>query len=186
MLALAIVPIVVLLFWVVFAYNRLIILKNNVAAAWHQIDVQLKRRHDLIPNLVAAVKGYMQFERETLEKVVSARAAALSATGVHERAMAEERLTGVLGNLFAVVERYPALKSNENVMDLQEELTSTENRISFARQFYNDLVANLRSRIEVFPDNIIAALFAFQKAEYFSVEQGDRELPSADISAGSK
>jgi LemA protein len=185
-LAAIVVPVLVLLIWVVFAFNRLVVLKNNVTAAWHQIDVQLKRRHDLIPNLVAAVKGYMEFEKETLEKVVEARAAALSAAGIHERAFAEERLTVVLGNLFAVVEKYPTLKSNENVMDLQEELTSTENRIAFARQFYNDLVANLRSRIEVFPDNIIAALFAFHKAEYFSAEKGDRALPSADISAGSK
>jgi LemA protein len=186
MLALSsIVAILIFFLWVILVYNRLIVLKNNVTAAWHQIDVQLKRRHDLIPNLVAAVRGYMEFEKETLGKVVEARAAALSAVGVHEKAVTEERLTGVLENLFAVFERYPVLKSNENVMDLQEELTSTENRIAFARQFYNDLVANLRSRIEVFPDNMIAALFAFQKAEYFSAEQGDRELPSADI-GGSK
>ncbi|HWR59020.1 MAG TPA: LemA family protein, partial [Thermodesulfovibrionales bacterium] len=132
------------LLWIIHVYNRLVVLKNEVNSAWSQIDVQLKRRHDLIPNLVSVVKGYMDFERDTLEKVIAARAKALSSVGMRERAMAEDRLTAALGTLFAVFESYPTLKSNENVMELQEELTSTENRIAFARQFYNDLVANFR------------------------------------------
>jgi len=168
--------------WMILIYNGLITLRNEVKNAWCQIDVQLKRRHDLIPNLVSVVKGYMEFERDTLEKVVSARAKALSAAGLHDRAVAEDLLTLALGRLFAVVENYPLLKSNENVMQLQEELTSTENRISFARQLYNDLVANFRTKLEVFPDKIIAFLFAFGTAEYFSAEKSDRDLPAADIS----
>ena len=168
--------------WMILIYNRLITLRNDVKNAWCQIDVQLKRRHDLIPNLVSVVKGYMEFERDTLEKVVSARAKALSAVGLHDRAVAEDLLTLALGRLFAVVENYPSLKSNENVMQLQEELTSTENRISFARQLYNDLVANFRTKLEVFPDNIISSVFAFGTAEYFSAEKADRDLPAADIS----
>jgi len=128
----------------------------------------------------------MEFERDTLEKVVSARAKALSAAGLHDRAVAEDLLTLALGRLFAVVENYPSLKSNENVMQLQEELTSTENRISFARQLYNDLVANFRTKLEVFPDNIIASLFAFRSVEYFSAEEADKGLPVADISIGTK
>src|SRR5512140_3866588 len=128
------------LLWIILVYNRLVVLKNDVNSAWSQIDVQLKRRHDLIPNLVSAVKGYMDFERDTLERVVAARTKALTAVAMHERAAAEEGLTAALGGLFAVVEKYPTLKSSENVMELQEVLTSTENRIAFARQLYNDLV----------------------------------------------
>jgi LemA protein len=182
----ATVLIVSILLWIILAYNRLVALKNDVNDAWSQIDVQLKRRHDLIPNLVSVVKGYMEFERETLEKVIAARAKALSVVGVRERATAEERLTAALGTLFAVVERYPTLKSNENVMELQEELTSTENRIAFARQFYNDLVANFGIKIEVFPDNVIASIFSFQRAEFFSAEEEDRALPPADLNSRSR
>ncbi|MGE5301543.1 MAG: LemA family protein [Acidobacteriota bacterium] len=167
--------------WMVFIYNRLVRLRNDVKSAWSQIDVQLKRRHDLIPNLVAAVKGYMQFERDTLERVVTARAQAIAAEGLREKAVSEGRLTDAVGRLFAVMESYPVLKSSENVMQLQEELVSTENRISFARQFYNDLVANFRTRLEVFPDNIIASLFSFQGAEYFSAGEEDKALPPAGL-----
>ncbi len=166
-----------ILLWMVFVFNRLVALKNDVNSAWHQIDVQLKRRYDLIPNLVATVKGYMEYERDTLEKVVAARAKALSTVGIRERAAAEEGLTNALGGLFAVVERYPVLKSSENVMELQEELTSTENRIAFARQFYNDLVANFRTRIQAFPDVIISSAFSFRSPEFFSADPGDRTLP---------
>ncbi|MDH5203755.1 MAG: LemA family protein, partial [Nitrospirota bacterium] len=154
--------------------------------SWKQIDVQLKRRHDLIPNLVSVVKGYMEFERDTLEKVTSARARALYAVRMRDKAFAEDVLTQVLGRLFAVMENYPVLKSNENVMQLQEELTSTENKIAFSRQLYNDLVANFSTKLEVFPDNIIAALFAFHKFEYFSAEEADKSIPLADISIRSK
>ena len=167
--------------WMVFIFNRLVRLRNDVKSAWSQIDVQLKRRHDLIPNLVAAVKGYMDFERDTLERVVSARAAAAVAVGVHEKAVSESRLTRAIDGLFMVMENYPVLKSSENVMQLQEELVSTENRIAFARQFYNDLVANLRTKIEVFPDNIIASFFSFRGAEYFSAGEEDKALPSAGL-----
>jgi LemA protein len=168
-------------FWMVFIYNGLVRLRNDVKSAWSQIDVQLKRRHDLIPNLVAAVKGYMDFERDTLDRVVSARARAVAAQGLREKAVSEGRLTDAVGRLFMVMENYPVLKSSENVMQLQEELVSTENRIAFARQFYNDLVANLRTKLEVFPDNIIASLFSFGSAEYFSAGEEDRALPSADL-----
>jgi LemA protein len=167
--------------WMVCIYNRLVRLRNDVQGAWSQIDVQLKRRHDLIPNLVAAVKGYMEYERTTLERVASARAKAIAAMGLQERAVAEGGLTAAVDRLFAVMENYPVLKSNENVMQLQEELVSTENRIAFARQFYNDLVANLRTKREVFPDNIISTLFSFPSAEYFSAGEEDRALPSARL-----
>lgn len=174
--------IVLFVLWTIFIYNRLVALRNEVKNAWYQIDVQLKRRHDLIPNLVSVVKGYMEFERDTLERVTTARAKALSAITMHEKAVAEDMLTQALGRLYAVMENYPVLKSNENVMQLQEELTSTENRIAFARQLYNDLVANYMTKREIFPDRIIASLFAFRGAEYFSAERIDRVLPVADIS----
>jgi LemA protein len=174
--------IVLILFWMIYVYNSLVALKNEVKNAWKQIDVQLKRRHDLIPNLVAVVKGYMEFERDTLEKVTSARARAVSAVQIREKAVAEDVLTQALSRLFAVIENYPVLRSNENVMHLQEELTSTENRIAFSRQLYNDLAANFATKIEVFPNNILASLFHFRKAEYFSAEEADKRLPVADIS----
>ncbi|MBI5638815.1 MAG: LemA family protein [Nitrospirae bacterium] len=172
--------------WAVLAYNRLITLRVEVKNAWHQIDVQLKRRHDLIPNLVTVVKGYMDFEQETLEKVVKARTKALSASSFHEKAVSEIGLSQAVSGLLAVIENYPTLKANENVLRLQEELTTTENRIAFARQFYNDLVANFRTKIEVFPDNIIASVFHFRPAEYFSADAEDRALPKADMSARPK
>jgi LemA protein len=176
------VPVVVLI-WAVLTFNILISLRNQVQNAWKQIDVQLKRRHDLIPNLVTAVKGSMEFEQDTLEKVISARAKAVSANGAHKKALAENMLTDTLGKLFAVMENYPNLKSNENVMQLQEELTTTENRIGFARQLYNDLVANYRTKQEIFPNNIIVSVFSgFQKEEYFKAEDSDRAVPKADLS----
>ncbi|OGW47375.1 MAG: hypothetical protein A2Y66_03040 [Nitrospirae bacterium RBG_13_41_22] len=174
------------LLWTIFIYNRLVALRNEVKNAWHQIDVQLKRRHDLIPNLVTVVKGYMEFERDTLERVTAARTRAISAVKIRDKAVAEDMLTQALERLFAVMENYPVLKSNENVMQLQEEFTSTENRIAFARQLYNDLVANYMTKREVFPDNIIASLFAFRGAEYFFAEKADRSRPAADISIGTK
>jgi LemA protein len=164
-------------------YNSLISLRNNVHNAWKQIDVQLKRRHDLIPNLVATVKGAMEFEQDTLEKVISARAKAVSSVGTQEKADAENMLTQTLGKLFAVMENYPDLKSSSNIMQLQEELTSTENRISFSRQLYNDLVANYRTRQEIFPNTVIASVFGgFQKEEYFEALSAERSVPRADTS----
>ena len=142
---------VLLIVWTVLKYNSLITLRNQTTNGWKQIDVQLKRRHDLIPNLVNTVRGQMEFEQETLERVVQARNSAVSATGVADAAMKENALTGALSKLFALVENYPTLRSNENVKQLQEELTSTENKISFARQFYNDQSHNHAHQHHCFP-----------------------------------
>lgn len=169
--------IVLCLLWIILVYNQLVELKNEVKNAWAQIDIQLKRRHDLIPNLVSVVKGYMEFERNTLEQVALARTKAIAASSIHEKAIAENILSQSLGRLFAVIENYPVLKSNENVMQLMEELTTTENRIAFSRQLYNDLAANFATKIEIFPNNIISSVFSFQKAEYFSPEITDKRLP---------
>ena len=149
--------------WVVGAYNSLIGLKNQVANAWKQIDVQLKRRHDLIPNLVGTVKGAMEFERSTLEAVISARNKAVSATGVRATAQAEGELTQALGRFFAVAEAYPELKSNQNVLQLQEELTTTENQIGFSRQHYNSTVREFNTSIQVFPNVLIAGPLGFRE-----------------------
>jgi len=175
-----------ILVWIIIIYNGLIAMRNNVQNAWKQIDVQLKRRHDLIPNLVTTVKGSMEFEQDTLEKVISARARAVSAPTTVTKAEAENTLTQALGKLFAVMESYPVLKSNQNVMQLQEELTSTENKISFARQLYNDLVANYRIKLQVFPNNFIASLFNFQSEDYFGAEEADRAVPTANLSLKGK
>ncbi|MGW8272769.1 MAG: LemA family protein [Thermodesulfovibrionales bacterium] len=173
--------------WAVFVYNSLVSLRNEVQSAWRQIDVQLKRRHDLIPNLVSAVKGVMEFEQDTLEKVISARTRAVSASGKREKASAEQFLTEALGKLFAVMERYPVLRSNDNVKMLQEELTSTENRISFSRQFYNDLVANYRSKQEIFPNSFIALLSGrFEKEHYFEADDAAKVTPLVDLSIGTR
>ncbi len=172
----------VIFLWVVLTYNSLISLKNQVANAWKQIDVQLKRRHDLIPNLVNSVKGEMKFEKETLEKVIQARSNALSAKGVADSAQKESVLSEALGRLFALVENYPDLKASENVAQLIEELTSTENKISFARQFYNDIATKFNIKQQVVPSNIIAGIFDFQPAELFEVkEQVVREAPKVDL-----
>jgi LemA protein len=167
----------VVVLWGIVIFNRLVTLRNDTESAWHQIDVQLKRRYDLIPNLVAAVKGYMEYERDVLTKVTEARARALAAVALREKAAAEDDLSRVLARFLAVIEGYPNLKSSENVMELQEELVSTENRIAFARQFYNDLVANFKTRIEGFPDVIISSVFSFRSPEFFSADPEDRALP---------
>lgn len=174
--------VVLLALWTVVIYNSLVSIRNDTQGAWKQIDVQLKRRHDLIPNLVSTVKGVMEFEQDTLEKVISARAKAVSASTTLSKAEAENVLTQALGKLFAVMENYPALKSNQNVMQLQEEITTTENRISFARQLYNDLVANYRTKIQVFPNNFVSSFFNFRPEEYFTAEETAREAPSVNIS----
>lgn len=168
--------------WAIFAYNRLVSLRNQVDGSWRQIDVQLKRRHDLIPNLVEAVKGYMQFERDTLTQVVEARAKAVSAPDQASRIAAENQITSGLGRLLAVMENYPQLKSDQNVLKLQEELTTTENQIAFARQAYNDVVLDLNTRIQTFPSNMIANNFGFKPAEYFKAEPEAQAVPKVDLS----
>ena len=173
----------VLAIWVVAKYNSLVTLRNQVENGWKQIDIQLKRRHDLIPNLVSTVKGYMEFEQETLHKVVEARNAAVGARGVADSAAREGALTGALTKLFALMENYPNLKANENVRQLQEELTSTENKVGFARQFYNDIAMRFNIAQEVFPGNLIASMFGFRRAELFAVsDDAERAVPRVDIS----
>ena len=177
------VIIVVILLAVVGIYNGLVRLRNQVKNAWAQIDVQLKRRYDLIPNLVNTAKGYMQHERETFEAVTKARQQAIDLSGgVADQAKAENFLSQTLRSLFAVSENYPNLKANQNFLALQEELTSTENKISFARQFYNDQVLGLNNKIEMFPSNMIAGTFNFKKAEPFELEDaGQREAPKVEF-----
>jgi len=171
-----------LIFWVIGIYNGLVRLKNEVENAWSQIDVQLKRRHDLIPNLVETAKGYMTHERETLEGVTNARAAAMNASGVKDTAAAENMLSQALGGLRVAVEAYPDLKANQNFLQLQEELTSTENKISFSRQFYNDSVLSLNNKIEMFPSNIVAGMFNFKEQEFFEIEESERAVPKVSFS----
>jgi LemA protein len=177
------IVIVLLIVWAVAKYNGLVTLRNQVLNGWKQIDVQLKRRHDLIPNLVNTVKGYMGFEQETLEKVIRARNAAINARGVADAAAKEGELSGALSRLFALAENYPDLKSNQNVLQLQEELSSTENKISFARQFYNDIATKFNIAQQVFPGNIIAGMFGFTPSELFEItEPSERQVPTVDLS----
>jgi LemA protein len=181
LLLLAIVALVVL--WVIGAYNGLIGLKNKVANAWKQIDVQLKRRHDLIPNLVNTVKGAMDFERNTLEAVIAARNKAVNATGVAATARAEGELTQALGRLFALTEAYPDLKATGNVAQLQEELTSTENKIGFARQLYNDVATEYNTRQATFPTMLIAGIARATPAELWQItDDTERAVPTVDLS----
>jgi len=169
--------------WIVMTYNRLVGLRNQTLNGWKQIDVQLKRRHDLIPNLINTVKGAMEFEQSTLTMVIEARNRASAATGPADAAQKEGELTQALGRLFALAENYPALKSNENVKMLQEELSATENKISFARQFYNDIATSFNTAQQTFPSNLIASSFAFKPAELFEVtEQAERAVPEVDLS----
>jgi LemA protein len=168
--------------WAIWRYNNLISLRNQVANGWKQIDVQLKRRHDLIPNLVSAVRGEMQFEQDTLEKVIQARNTAVAARGVADSADKENALTHTLSRLFALAENYPNLKSNEQVKALMEELSSTENRIGFARQFYNDIATRFNTAQQMFPDNLIAQTFRFQTVELFEIKDGaERAVPQVDL-----
>ncbi len=163
-------------------YNSLVQKRIRCREAWSQIDVQLKRRYDLIPNLVEAVKGYAAHESETLERVIKARQQAISAEGVKEQAQAENMLTGALRQLFALSESYPDLKANQNFMQLQEELTSTENRIAFARQHYNDSAAIYNTAREKFPNNVVANTFNFQQRDYFELEEpAAREAPKVEF-----
>jgi LemA protein len=172
-----------IILWVVAAYNGLISLKNQVVNGWKQIDVQLKRRHDLIPNLVNTVKGAMDFERSTLDAVITARNRAVGATGVQQTAKAEGELTQALGRLFALTEAYPDLKATGNVAQLQEELTSTENKIGFARQLYNDVATQYNTKQMQFPTNLVAGLAKATPAELWEIEDSaERAVPVVDLS----
>ena len=186
----AIIPIVVVLgllglpiLFVIGIYNALIKLRNQVKNAWSQIDVQLKRRHDLIPNLIETAKGYMQHERETFEEITKARSQAMGANSVGDSAKAEGMLGEALSKFMLVVENYPDLKANQNFLSLQEELTSTENKISFSRQSYNDQVLFFNNKIQMFPSNIIANMFNFTKRDFFEIEEpAEREVPKVSFS----
>ena len=172
------VLIVALGLWAIASYNRLVGIRNQVLNGWRQIDVQLKRRHDLIPNLVNAVRGSMEFERDTLTAVMEARAKALTATGPLDAAVKEGQLTQALGRLLAVAESYPTLKSNDNVKMLQEELSATENKVGF-----NDIVTKFNTAQQVFPANLFAGAFGFRPSELFEItEAADREVPVVDLS----
>ncbi len=177
-----IVIVALVVLWVVGMYNGLVRLRQQVKNAWSQIDVQLKRRYDLIPNLVETVKGYAAHEKETFERVVQARNAAVAATGVQAQAQAENVLTGALRQLFAVAEAYPDLKANQNFLALQEELSTTENRISFARQHYNDITATYNTRIQSVPTNILAGMFGFTAEPFFQIDDAaQREAPKVQF-----
>ena len=172
--------ILVIVLFLIGMYNGLVRGRNEVGNAWSQIDVQLNRRHDLIPNLVETVKGYMTHERETLEAVVKARQQAVQITGsIEDKARVENALSQTLRSLFAVSENYPQLRANENFLALQEELASTENKISFSRQYYNDSVLRFNNKVQMFPTNIFAGMFGFSKAAFFEVESADIRKPVA-------
>ena len=178
------VAVVVVVLWAVSGYNKLIALKNQVANAWKQIDVQLKRRHDLIPNLVNAVKGAMDFEKSTLEAVISARnrAVAAAGTGVAQVGKAEGELTQALGRLFALSENYPQLKATANIQQLQEELTSTENKVGFSRQLYNDTATAYNTAQQQFPTNLLAGMAQAAPAELWAIEDAaERAVPNVDL-----
>lgn len=173
--------VVLALLYGVFTFNRLVSLRNRVDNGWSQIDVQLRRRYDLIPNLVEAVKGYMQHEREVLQRVTEARTRAMAASGAAQAGAAEGQLSQATAGLLAVMERYPDLKANQNVLALQEELVSTENRIGFARQLYNDMTARYNTRQQVFPLNLVASGLGFQPAEFFQMDAAERAVPRVDL-----
>jgi LemA protein len=177
------VLVVLVVVWAIASFNRLVSMRNQVLNGWKQIDVQLKRRHDLIPNLVNAVRGSMDFERDTLTSVMEARAKALTATGPADAAQKEGQLSAAVGRLFAVAENYPTLKSNENVKMLQEELSGTENKVGFARQFYNDIATRFNTSQQTFPTNLFAGALGFKPAELFEVTNAaEREVPVVDLS----
>lgn len=167
--------IVILVLWFILAYNSFVALRNRIENSWSQIDVQLKRRFDLVPNLMEAVKGYMKHEKVTFKMVTEARGAVTKAQGFKQSAQAENMLTGALKSLFAVAEAYPELKANQNFLMLQEELSGIESKIAFTRQFYNDSVLQLNTKTETFPDSIIASMFGFKKKEYFEVTETEKQ-----------
>jgi len=168
---------VLIVIYLISVYNQLVRYKVEVDNSWAQIDVQLKRRHDLIPNLVETVKGVMDFEKNTLTQVMQARAAAMGAGNMGDRVKAENDITNGLGRLLAVWENYPALKSNENATQLQEELTSTENKIAYTRGHYNDVVANYNTITQQFPSNLVAGPFGFQQREFLKTAEAEKEVP---------
>ncbi len=168
----------ILVLWIIFIYNRLVTLRNRVKEAWSDIEVQLKRRYNLIPNLVETVKGYASHEKEVFEKVTQARTKAIGAQNLKEKAVAENMLSSTLKSLFAVAENYPQLRSSENFQKLQEELTDTEDKIQAARRFYNGNVRDFNIKIESFPSNIIAKIFNFKKVEFFEIEEEtEKDVP---------
>jgi len=175
------IVVLVLVLIVIWIYNRLIQLKNRVQNAWHQIEVQLQRRHDLIPNLVETVKGYASHEKETFERVVAARNKAMSANTPGEMGRAEGELTQALGRLFALAESYPELKANENFIRLQEELTSTENKVAYARQAYNDTVMMFNQTIQMFPYNLLAGPMNLKTSEYYEAEEEAQNVPKVEF-----
>ena len=181
-----IVPLVVLaalVLWAIASYNGLVTLRNAVLNGWRQIDVQLKRRHDLIPNLVNAVRGAMDFERDTLTAVMDARAKAFTASGPADAGQKEGQLTQALGRLLAVAENHPTLKAHENVRQLQEELSSTESSVGFARQFYNDIATKFNTAQQVFPTNFLAGMLGFKPSELFEIaDPAERQAPAVDVS----
>lgn len=170
-----------ILLYVIVMYNGLITLRNRVKEAWSDIDVQLKRRYDLIPNLVETVKGYASHEKETFDKVISARSKAMSAQGIKEKGEAENALSGTLKSLFALSENYPDLKASVNFLELQKELTDTEDKIQAARRFYNGNVLDFNTKLEVFPTNMIAGMFGFKVSEFFEAEEGEKEAPKVSF-----
>jgi len=170
---------VVLVLWIIAAFNNLIRTRNRAKEAWSDIDVQLKRRYDLIPNLVETVKGYAIHEKELLEKVTQARASAISAQGTKDKADAENALSGTLKSLFAVSENYPDLKASVNFLQLQKDLTDTEDKIQAARRFYNSNVMELNTKIEVFPSSIIASVFSFKRMDLFELQEAAQREPVA-------
>ena len=168
--------------WLVLTYNGLVRLRNGVKNAWAQIDVQLRRRYDLIPNLVETVKGYAAHEKETFENVVKARQAGIDASNIKEQGQAENMITGALRQLFALSEAYPDLKANQNFLSLQEELASTENKIGFARQYYNDAIQTFNTRQQMFPANMVARMMGFEPSDFFELEEVEmREAPKVEF-----
>ena len=171
------VIVLLLLIFVIVTYNKLVVLRNRVKDQWSQIEVVLKRRADLIPNLVETEKGYAKHEQDTLSQVIEARNQSISAKTPQEEMQASQQLTSALGRLFAVAEAYPDLKANQNFMDLQNNLKETEDKITYARQFYNDAVLLYKNKIELFPSNIIAGLFRFKPEMFFEADEKDKEVP---------
>ena len=167
--------VVIAAIWAMFVYNGLIRLKNRVDEAWSDIDVQLKRRYDLIPNLISTVKGYAAYEKEVFEKVTEARTRAMGAGSGESKAEAENMLSGTLKSLFAVAENYPDLKANQNFIELQKELTDTEDKIQASRRFYNSNVMEFNTKIQVFPNNVFAGILNFVKREFFEAKEGEKE-----------
>ncbi len=180
-LIIVLAAVAVALLWLILNYNRLVRLRNRIEAAWSQIDVQLKRRYDLIPNLVETVKGYAAHESETLEAVVAARQKGVDARSIEDQGLAENMITQALGKLFALQEAYPNLKADKSFLSLQEELTGTESRIAYARQFYNEQVLKYDNSIESFPTNMIAGMFNFEARAYFEMEEAAREPVKVDF-----